>query len=170
MSASHPDASSSLSCQTKAAHTQVPSTCCRHNPSNLAAIRILRKTLATDIPHVAVFDTSFHSTIPEKAYTYPLPKEYRDAHMRKFGFHGTSVRYVVTKATQVLLERTNPNRSDHDDDDFRIIVCHLGSGASVTAVVGNKVQSISSENATQLVVLVHSRFFSFCVFFYVAER
>ena len=131
----------------------------------MAAIRILRKTFATDIPHVAVFDTSFHSTIPEKAYTYPLPKEYRDAHMRKFGFHGTSVRYVVTKATQVLLERTNPNRSDHDDDDFRIIVCHLGSGASVTAVVGNKVQSISSENATQLVVLVtHDSFLFACSF------
>jgi acetate kinase len=102
-----------------------------HNPHNLAGIEAIR-TLLKDVPNVAVFDTSFHSTIPVKAYTYPLPKEYRDKDMRKFGFHGTSVRYVSQKATAVLRDM-NPTR-----ESFEMVVCHLGNGASVTAVSGNK--------------------------------
>ena len=84
------------------------------------------------VPSVAVFDTAFHATIPEKAYMYPLPPSYRDLNMRKFGFHGTSVKYVSHKATAILRERKG-------DREFNMIVCHLGSGASVTAVVGEKV-------------------------------
>lgn len=85
------------------------------------------------IPSIAVFDTSFHSTIPEKAYTYPLPSSYRDLNMRKFGFHGTSVQYVSHLATAIL-------KKNYGDKDFNMVVCHLGSGASVTAVVGEKVR------------------------------
>jgi acetate kinase len=102
-----------------------------HNPHNLAGIKAMRELLK-DIPNVAVFDTSFHATIPEKAYTYPLPLEYREKNMRKFGFHGTSVKYVAQKATAMMRTiRCN------DDSPFNMIVCHLGNGASVTAVSGN---------------------------------
>jgi acetate kinase len=92
------------------------------------------RSLLKDIPNVAVFDTSFHATIPVKAYTYPLPKEYRDKDMRKFGFHGTSVRYVSEKATELLATVSPEQRTNN----FQMIVCHLGNGASVTAVSGNK--------------------------------
>lgn len=88
--------------------------------------------LLPNIPNVAVFDTSFHSSIPVKAYTYPLPKEYRDLDMRKFGFHGTSVRYVSQKAASVV----EPLKSN--DTLVQLMICHLGNGASVTAVSGNK--------------------------------
>ena len=89
--------------------------------------------LLPNIPNVAVFDTSFHSSIPLKAYTYPLPKTYRDLHMRKFGFHGTSVNYVSQKAVSLLEAMKNASKIP-----LQLIVCHLGNGASVTAVSGNK--------------------------------
>jgi len=104
-----------------------------HNPHNIAGIKAIR-TLLPEIPNVAVFDTSFHSSIPIKAYTYPLPKEYRDLHMRKFGFHGTSVRYVSQKATSSL----QPMKASSSEMPLQLIVCHLGNGASITAVSGNK--------------------------------
>jgi len=100
-----------------------------HNPHNVEGIRALQKLLP-DKPAVAVFDTSFHSTLPEVARTYPLPKRYRDAGMRKYGFHGTSVRFVVQKATDVL-------KRWHKSAD-NLIVCHLGNGASITAVSNGK--------------------------------
>jgi acetate kinase len=93
-----------------------------HNPHNITGIEALRR-IALDLPAVAVFDTSFHQTIPSKASLYPLPKSYRDKGIRKYGFHGTSVRFVADKAGEVL---GNPDAS--------MIVCHLGNGASVTAV------------------------------------
>ena len=106
-----------------------------HNPHNLAGIRAIRNLLP-EIPNVAVFDTSFHSTIPDVAYTYPLPQEYRLQDMRKYGFHGTSVNYVSQKATQLLKDaKIAPNTSNQE---YQMIVCHLGNGASVTAVSGNK--------------------------------
>jgi acetate kinase len=108
------------------------STTLSHNPHNLAGIEAIR-TLLQDIPNVAVFDTSFHATIPVKAYTYPLPLEYREKDMRKFGFHGTSVRYVSQKASELLRTIKKDDR-----DSFQMVVCHLGNGASVTAVSGNK--------------------------------
>ena len=89
--------------------------------------------LLPNIPNIAVFDTSFHSSIPLKAYTYPLPKAYRDLHMRKFGFHGTSVKYVSQKALSIL----EPMKKEAKIP-LQMIVCHLGNGASVTAVSGNK--------------------------------
>jgi acetate kinase len=108
----------------------------RHNPANVAGIRLMMEILPS-IPSIAVFDTSFHSTIPEKAYTYPLPLTYRELNMRKFGFHGTSVQYVCHLATAILKETRG-------DNEFNMVVCHLGSGASVTAVVGEKVRFLDS--------------------------
>jgi acetate kinase len=88
------------------------------------------RELLPDIPAVAVFDTSFHSTLPEKASTYPIPLEYRQAGLRKFGFHGTSVKYVCGKAISVL-RKLLPHRTVAS---LNMIVCHLGNGASVTAI------------------------------------
>lgn len=110
---------------------------CSHNPHNVAGIEAMRKMLPST-PNVAVFDTSFHASIPEKAYTYPLPKEYRDRDMRKFGFHGTSVRYVAQKATETLRHLSSTNNHHRHQEPFQMMVCHLGNGASVTAVSGDK--------------------------------
>ena len=101
-----------------------------HNPHNLNCIKILQKELP-DVPAMAIFDTSFHSTLPPKAYLYPLPMEYREIGIRKYGFHGTSVRYVADKTTAVL-------KSLEPKDSYNMIVCHLGNGASITAVTGGK--------------------------------
>jgi acetate kinase len=110
-------------------------------------IRLMQEKLP-GIPNVAVFDTSFHSTIPEKAFTYPLPIEYRQMQMRKFGFHGTSVQYVVQHAKSIL-DSSNQHgisaRRNVNDIKlpYNFVVCHLGSGASVTAVVGNESRDTS---------------------------
>jgi acetate kinase len=96
----------------------------------LAGINAMRELLP-DIPAVAVFDTSFHSTLPIKASAYPVPEEYRKAGMvRKYGFHGTSVKYVCGKAISVL-RKLFPSRTVAS---LNMIVCHLGNGASVTAI------------------------------------
>ncbi|CAB9502302.1 Acetate kinase [Seminavis robusta] len=113
-----------------------------HNPHNVAGIETMQKLLQDQpqpIPNVAVFDTSFHSAIPPVAYQYPLPQEYRDQQMRKFGFHGTSVHYVTLQADQRLsqLKHTNCD-AESAEDGFHLIVCHLGNGASVTAVSHGK--------------------------------
>jgi len=121
-----------------------------HNPHNVAGIECMRDILQ-GTPNVAIFDTSFHSSIPERAYTYPLPPEYRSRDMRKFGFHGTSVKYVSQKATEILstsssllvdgrknyMKKNNGNGND-ENLPIQMIVCHLGNGASVTAVSGDK--------------------------------
>ena len=92
-----------------------------HNAPALEAIRSARLALP-DAPHVAVFDTAFHATLPEEAYTYPLPLRLRDeVGIRRFGFHGLSVEWA---ASQV--------------DVRRLVVCHLGGGSSVTAVLGGR--------------------------------
>jgi acetate kinase len=88
------------------------------------------RELLPDLPAVAVFDTSFHSTLPAKASTYPIPEEYRKAGIRKYGFHGTSVKYVYGQAVSVL-RKLLPCRAVAS---LNLIVCHLGNGASVTAV------------------------------------
>lgn len=98
-----------------------------HNPNNIKGIKALRKS-APSLPAVAVFDTSFHTSLPEKASTYPLPKRYREKGIKKYGFHGTSVRYVTKKAIEMLELK----------DSYNFIVCHLGNGASVTAVSDGK--------------------------------
>jgi len=95
-----------------------------HNPANLKAITISRE-LWQDVPQIAVFDTAFHHTIPDRACTYAVPKEWRDNGLRRYGFHGTSHKYV---ALRVAREMNKPVT------DLQIISCHLGNGASVCAI------------------------------------
>lgn len=95
-----------------------------HNPANLKAITLAR-SLWPKTPQVAVFDTAFHHTIPDRAYTYAIPKEWRDAGLRRYGFHGTSHKYVAFKAAQAI---------GRPITDLQIISCHLGNGASVCAI------------------------------------
>ncbi len=96
-----------------------------HNPANLTGIREARAVLPRQ-KHVAVFDTAFHQTIPPAAYLYGLPRElYEKYRIRRYGFHGTSHRYVATKAVE-LLKRSC--------DNTNLITCHLGNGCSATAI------------------------------------
>ena len=96
-----------------------------HNPANLIGIRTCQK-LMPGVPNVAVFDTAFHQTMPPVAYIYGLPYEYYEKYkIRKYGFHGTSHRYVSLRAAAMLGKKP---------EDLRVIVCHLGNGASVCAV------------------------------------
>ncbi len=100
-----------------------------HNPVNLDGIETMRE-LRPDLPQVAVFDTSFHADLPAAAKTYPLPVEVAERwKIRRYGFHGTSVAYVAATAATVL---------GRDAADVAMIVCHLGNGASVTAVDGGR--------------------------------
>lgn len=96
-----------------------------HNPANLIGIEACRK-LMPDTPMVGVFDTAFHQTMPEEAYMYGLPYEYYQKYkVRRYGFHGTSHSYVSKRAAEVL---------GRPYEDLKIIVCHLGNGASISAV------------------------------------
>ncbi|MBZ3935717.1 acetate kinase [Methanimicrococcus blatticola] len=96
-----------------------------HNPSNLVGIRAC-KHIMPNVPQVAVFDTAFHSSMPKKAYLYAIPYEYYEKHkIRKYGFHGTSHKYVSMRAAELL---------NKPYDELKIITCHLGNGASICAV------------------------------------
>ncbi|WP_061594092.1 acetate kinase [Streptococcus gordonii] len=96
-----------------------------HNPANAAGIRAF-KELLPDITSVVVFDTSFHTTMPEKAYRYPLPtKYYKENKVRKYGAHGTSHEYVAHEAAKLLGKPL---------EELKLITCHIGNGASITAV------------------------------------
>lgn len=95
-----------------------------HNPANLKAITISRE-LWVDVPQIAVFDTAFHHTIPDRAYTYAVPKEWRDKGLRRYGFHGTSHKYVALRVARELGKPVT---------DLQIISCHLGNGASMCAI------------------------------------
>ena len=100
-----------------------------HNPANLIGIEAC-KTLMPTTPMVAVFDTAFHQTMPEEAYMYGVPYEYYTKYkVRRYGFHGTSHSYVSKKAAEVL---------GADYESLKTIVCHLGNGASVSAVKNGK--------------------------------
>ncbi|MBP3755468.1 MAG: acetate kinase [Lachnospiraceae bacterium] len=100
-----------------------------HNPANLIGIDACRKLMPTT-PMVAVFDTAFHQTMPEKAYLYGLPNSYYEKYkIRRYGFHGTSHSYVSKRCADVLGKKY---------EDLKIIVCHLGNGASVSAVKNGK--------------------------------
>lgn len=108
-----------------------------HNPPNLEGIRACMR-LMPDVPQVAVFDTAFHATMPDYAYTYALPyKYYTDYGVRRYGFHGTSHRYVTRQALKMLeAEGMDPAKT-------HIVTCHLGNGCSMAAVVGGKVVDTS---------------------------
>ncbi|MFG6370025.1 MAG: acetate kinase [Lachnospiraceae bacterium] len=96
-----------------------------HNPANLIGINSC-KEIMPNVPMVAVFDTAFHQTMPEKAYLYGLPYEYYEKYkVRRYGFHGTSHDYVSARAAKILGKTR---------DELKIIVCHLGNGGSVSAV------------------------------------
>lgn len=99
-----------------------------HNPANLMGIEACEE-LMPGVKNVAVFDTAFHQTMPPKAYMYPLPYEYYEKYnVRRYGFHGTSHRYVSKRAIEML---GNPEHS-------RVITCHLGNGSSIVAVKDGK--------------------------------
>ena len=105
-----------------------------HNPANLIGINACQK-LMPGTPMVAVFDTAFHQTMPEKAYMYGLPYEYYEKYkVRRYGFHGTSHSFVSKRAIQML---------NLDPDNSKIIVCHLGNGSSISAVKNGKVVDTS---------------------------
>ena len=96
-----------------------------HNPANLIGIRACQE-LMPGVPMVAVFDTAFHQTMPDVAYTYGIPYEYYEKYkVRRYGFHGTSHSYVSKRTAEIV---------GKPYDQMKIIVCHLGSGASISAV------------------------------------
>lgn len=100
-----------------------------HNPANMTGIEAIT-ALMPDVPQVGVFDTAFHQTMPAKAYMYALPyKYYTEDGVRRYGFHGTSHRYVSKRVCEFL---------GVDIDKVRIITCHIGNGASMAAIVGGK--------------------------------
>ena len=100
-----------------------------HNPANLAGIETARE-LFPDLPHVAVFDTAFHQTLPPQAYTYALPLSLRDEHhIRRYGFHGTSYAFVSRSAAELL---------GRPVEEVDLVVLHLGNGASAAAVRGGR--------------------------------
>lgn len=97
-----------------------------HNPAAVLGINACRELLGKDVPQVAVFDTSFHSTLPDYAYMYAIPYEYYEKYgVRKYGFHGTSHRYVSHRCAELL---------GKDLKDVKIVTCHLGNGCSISAV------------------------------------
>lgn len=100
-----------------------------HNPANIIGIKACQ-ALMPNTPMVAVFDTAFHQTMPQKAFMYPVPYEYyEEDHIRRYGFHGTSHKYVSGEVAKWM---------NKDISDLKIITCHLGNGVSVTAVNGGK--------------------------------
>lgn len=100
-----------------------------HNPPNIIGIEACKKIMP-NTPMVAVFDTAFHQTMPAKAFMYALPYEmYETDGIRKYGFHGTSHKYVSQKAVEIL---------GKDAKDLKIVTCHLGNGSSISAVDGGK--------------------------------
>ncbi len=100
-----------------------------HNPANLIGIKACQE-LMPDIPQVAVFDTAFHQTMPKEAYIYGIPYEYYEKYkVRRYGFHGTSHSFVSKRCAELLGKNI---------EDTKIIVCHLGGGASITAVKNGK--------------------------------
>lgn len=101
-----------------------------HIPHNLTGIRACEEIMGKDCPQVAVFDTGFHQTMPDYAYLYALPYEYYEKYrIRRYGFHGTSHRYISQRAAELL---------GKDIKDLKIVTCHLGNGSSVAAVDGGK--------------------------------
>lgn len=96
-----------------------------HNPANLKGV-ISVETLLPGLPQIAVFDTSFHQSMPPHAYMYAIPREYYEKYgVRKYGFHGTSHKYVFKKASEIM---------GRDTRDMKVVSCHLGNGASVSAI------------------------------------
>ena len=101
-----------------------------HNPANITGIKACVDVMGADVPQVAVFDTAFHQTMPAKAYIYALPYEYyENDKVRRYGFHGTSHRYVSQRAAAMLGKPI---------EELKLVSCHLGNGSSVAAIDGGK--------------------------------
>ena len=106
-----------------------------HNPPNLTGIQACREVMGPDVPMVAVFDTAFHQTMPQSHYMYAIPYEYYEKYkIRRYGFHGTSHKYVAHKAAEYLEEPI---------ERLKLITCHLGNGSSIAAVDQGKVVDTS---------------------------
>lgn len=119
-----------------------------HGPPAIAGMEGCRK-LMKDVPMVGVFDTSFHSTMPDYAYIYPLPYElYEKRSIRRYGFHGTSHRYVAGRAAELMGKNI---------EDLKIVTCHLGNGSSITAVDHGKVVDTSMGFTPQEGILMGTR-------------
>lgn len=102
-----------------------------HNPGHVQALRACVEVFGENVPQVVVFDTAFHSTMPQKAFMYAVPYEYYEKYqVRRYGFHGTSHRYVSAEMARVM--GRNP------EDGLNIITCHIGNGSSITAVKDGK--------------------------------
>jgi len=100
-----------------------------HNPANITGIEAAQRVMP-NVPMVGVFDTAFHQTMPDRSYIYPIPYElYEDYQIRRYGFHGTSHRFVTLRAGQMM---------ERDPAELNLITCHLGNGASMAAVRGGK--------------------------------
>ena len=101
-----------------------------HNPAAVLGIKACINIMGADVPQVAVFDTSFHSTLPDYAYMYSVPYEYYEKYgVRKYGFHGTSHKYVSNRCAEVMGKSI---------DELKIVTCHLGNGCSISAVENGK--------------------------------
>ncbi len=101
-----------------------------HNHAHALALRACKKVFSADVPQVAVFDTAFHQTMPPKAYMYGIPYEdYEKYHVRKYGFHGTSHRFVSSALAEAM---------GKDLKDIKVVSCHLGNGSSITAIENGK--------------------------------
>lgn len=102
-----------------------------HNPAHIQGIQASVELFGKDVPQVAVFDNAFHSTMPPEAYIFPIPYEYYTKYqIRRYGFHGTSHRFVSARCAEVMGKNV---------EDLKIITCHLGNGSSITAVKNGKV-------------------------------
>ena len=101
-----------------------------HNPANITGINACRKVMGDDVPMVGVFDTAFHQTMPAKAFTYAIPYNYyTEDGVRRYGFHGTSHRYVSERAAEML---------GRPIEELKLISCHMGNGSSICAIEGGK--------------------------------
>ena len=106
-----------------------------HNPGHIQGYEACKAVVGPDVPQVVVFDTAFHSTMPPKAYMYAIPYEYYEKYgVRRYGFHGTSHKYVAHKAAEYLEEPI---------ERLKLITCHLGNGSSIAAVDQGKVVDTS---------------------------
>ena len=101
-----------------------------HNPAHIQGINACLDVFGKDVPQVTVFDNAFHSTMPPEAYIFPIPYEYYEKYaIRRYGFHGTSHRFVSARCAEVMGKNI---------EDLKIVTCHLGNGSSITAVKGGK--------------------------------
>lgn len=135
-----------------------------HTPPQVATIDACKALLGDSVPQVAVFDTGFHMTMPEKAYIYPLPyKYYRRYGIRRFGFHGISHQYVSERAAALM---------GKDPKDLSMVICHLGNGSSMSAIKGGKSVDVTTGFGTFDGLMMGSRCGSVdpAVFFYLGKK